>query len=90
MKSLFLSYTDADGVAPFFQLLEDQAGYNLVVGTAGILGRVVTKIQSEGTGTDPILEIVAVTDQRIAQSEASEIIQGAINWLMDNGHLERK
>lgn len=92
MKLLFLSYTDADGndVAPFYRLLEDQESYKLIERGAKMMGKVTTKIQTEGTGTDPILEIVAITNERIPKSEVEAISQGAIDWLMDNGHMEHR
>ena len=82
---IYLSYTDADGVAPFFQVLDGAAGFELVKAGAGIMKRVATVLHTSGKEGDAPLEIVCVTDAAISQAQAEAISQRAINFAMETG-----
>ena len=82
---IYLSYTDADGVAPFFQVLDGEAGLALVKASAPIMKRTATVLHTSGKAGDAPLEIVCVTDTAINQKQAEGISQQAINFAMETG-----
>lgn len=87
---IYLSYTDADGVLPFFQMLDGKEGFDLAQGGAAIFKRQFTslKIRSPKPG-DPPIEVACITDHKVSREEAERINQAAINFLMDSGRLPR-
>ena len=88
---IYLSYTDADNVLPFFQQLEGKDGFDLVVKGAEIFHRQLTqlRIRSPKPG-DPPIEVACISDRKISREEAERINQAAINYLMDKGRIEKQ
>jgi len=89
-KTFYLSYTDADGVPPYFLLLDDEATFNLITSSANIMGKRSTQLHNHSTlPDDPTVDIVCITaaDDRIEPDRAMAISQAAINYLMEQGAI---
>lgn len=88
---IYLSCTDADGVLPFFQQLDTEDGFDLLVKSAEIFHRQLTKlhVRSPKPG-DPPIEVACISDRMISREEAERINQAAINYLMDKGRIEKQ
>jgi hypothetical protein len=89
-EPIYLSYTDADGVAPFFQTLDGKAGFDLAKQGAEIFKRTATVIHTRGQGDDPAIEIVCVTEKPLTEDEAMSVSQAAVNYAMETGLMAFK
>jgi predicted esterase YcpF (UPF0227 family) len=82
IKQIFLCYTDHLG----FQELDGRAGYEFMLEAAHIMERHYTQIHSDSTReTDPIVDIIVITDTPLDRAQAEAIDQSATNWLHETG-----
>ncbi len=88
-EPIYLSYTNADNVASYFQTLESKDGFALVKASAAVFHRVATVVHTRGLvsgrAKDPPIEIICVTNKAFDQEEANEISQAAIHYAMNTG-----
>lgn len=91
IREIYASYSAIDNRAPRIQILENKSAFELARKGAAIFNRVVSILDNDSTREDdPILTIVCITDRRLQGDEPHEISQEVINWLMDNGHMEKR
>ncbi len=82
IPQFFLSYTEHMG----FQELDGRAGYDFLLEAARIMERPFYQIHSDSTKeTDPLVDIIVITDEPMNQERALAIDQGATNWLHETG-----
>lgn len=83
-EPVYLSYTDADNVAPFFQTLDGKDGFALVKAGAAVFNRVATVVRTRARDEAPI-ETICITDNALDRAQADRISQAAINYAMETG-----
>ncbi len=86
-KAVYLSYTDADGAAPYLQTLDGKEGFELVRTAAPLLGRVATALHLSGKEGDPPIKVVCVTNGPVTPVQAKAIGQAAVNHAMQTGQV---
>jgi hypothetical protein len=82
IKQFFLCYTDHLG----FQELDGRAGYDFMLKAARIMERHSTQIHSDSTReTEPIVDIIVITNTPLDRAQVEVIDQAATNWLHRTG-----
>lgn len=78
IPQFYLSYTEHMG----FQELDGRAGYDFLLEAARIMRRPCYQIHSDSTKeSDPLVDIIVITDEPMNHERAMGIDQGATNWL---------
>lgn len=82
IQQFYLCYTEHMG----FQELDGRAGYEFTLKAAQVMKRPCYQIHSDSTReTDPLVDIIVITDEPMNQDRAKAIDQAAANWLHETG-----
>jgi hypothetical protein len=82
IRQFFLCYTEHMG----FQELDGRASFEFTLKAARIMKRPYYQIHGDSTKeTDPLVDIIVITDKLMNQERAREIDQAATKWLYETG-----
>jgi len=69
-----------------FQELDGRADYDFLLKAAPIMQRPCHQIHSDSTKeSDPVVDIIVITDEPMNRERAEAIDQAATNWLHETG-----
>src|SRR5579862_2144198 len=87
--TLYLSYVETPGAEGVYVFLPDSAAAEEAADMGHRRVCRVSRLHTRsGRPGDPNIEIVCFSESRLGRERAEEISQGAINWLMEEGHLQ--
>ncbi len=86
IRELFVSYSQANDEAPVIRLVADWETLEVIKNSAPLFRRVGSSINVESINeSDPIVNIVCVTDKSLRAGQPEAITDEVVTWLQNQG-----